>query len=136
MIRIIVYLTCIILSFGVFGQKSDNIRDLIPTENLDMKKDANNRANRTKKKRYSVIYRPHAKNILYGNPCAVEATHKMGFEYMVESRNATRSASQLGKFWNNLKVKSKLVVTRTPFWRMILKKKFKKCRPKSGDIVG
>ncbi|MEP5612158.1 MAG: hypothetical protein ABJP45_07905 [Cyclobacteriaceae bacterium] len=136
MIRIIVYLTCIILAFGVFGQKSDNIRDLIPTENLDMKKDANNKANRTKKKRYSVIYRPHAKNILYGNPCAVEATHKMGFEYMVESRRATRSASQLGKFWNNLKVKSKLVVTRSPFWKMILKKKFEKCRPKSGDIVG
>ncbi|MEP1093611.1 MAG: hypothetical protein ABJG78_00800 [Cyclobacteriaceae bacterium] len=136
MIRIIVYLTCIILAIGAFGQKSDSILDYIPTENLDMKKDANSKANRTKKKRYNVIYRPHAKNILYGNPCAVEATHKMGFEYMVESRNATRSASQLGKFWNNLRVKSKLVVTRTPFWKMILKKKFKKCRPKSGDIVG
>lgn len=136
MIRITVYFTCIFLGFGVLSQKQDNIRDYIPTENLDMRKDANKRANRTKVKRYSVIYRPHAKNILYGNPCAVEATRKMGFEYMVESRTGTRSASQLGKFWNNLRVKTKLVVTRSPFWKMILKKKFKKCRPKSGDIVG
>ncbi len=119
-----------------FGQKEKSVRDYIPTENIDMRKDANKRENRGALKRYAVIYRPHAKNILYGNPCALEATRKMGFEYMVESRNATRSASQLGKFWNNLKVKSKLVVTRSPFWKQILKKKFKKCRPKSGDIVG
>ncbi len=136
MMRIILYLTVLISVQICLGQKEKSIRDYIPTENLDMRKDANRKENRGALKRYSVIYRPHAKNILYGNPCALEATRKMGFEYMVESRNATRSASQLGKFWNNLKVKTKLVVTRSPFWKMILKKKFKKCRPQSGDIVG
>ena len=136
MIRVILFFTLIFLTLFTFGQKTDNIQDHIPTENLDVRKDSNTRANRGSLKRYGVIYRPHAKNILYGNPCALNETRKMGFEYMVESRNATRSASQLGKFWNNLKVKTKLVVTRSPFWKIILKKKFKQCRPKSGDIVG
>lgn len=136
MIRITLIIACFMLAFFVSAQTPDNIPDYIPTENLDMRKDANKRANRTKKKRYNVIYRPNAKNILYGNPCAVEATRKMGFEYMVEPRNANRSATQKGKFLNNLKVKTKLVLTRSPFWKLILKKKFKKCRPKSGDIVG
>lgn len=136
MTRLIIAFTFIFLSIVTYGQKSESIHDYIPTENLDAKKDANKKANRGSLKRYGVIYRPHAKKILYGNPCALNATRKMGFEYMVESRNATRSASQLGKFWNNLKVKTKLVITRSPFWKVILKKQFRKCRPQSGDIVG
>ncbi|MEQ9403142.1 MAG: hypothetical protein RIM99_06135 [Cyclobacteriaceae bacterium] len=133
---ITVIITLLAISFCSVAQKQDDIRDHIPTENLDAKKNSNKRAYRSKKRRYDVIYRPHAKKILYGNPCAVEATRKMGFEYMVESRNAVRSATQKGKFLNNLKVKTKLVLTRSPFWKLILKKKFKKCRQKSGDIVG
>ena len=136
MIKIIVYLILLFFTLASIGQQGDNILDYIPTENLDAGKDANKRANRSKKKNYEVIYRPRTRKILYGNPCAVEATRKMGFEYMVESRTATRSASQLGKFLNNLKVKSKLVVTRSPFWKVILKRKLKRCRQKSGDIVG
>jgi hypothetical protein len=136
MVRIILYFTFTFSAMVLFGQNQTSVPDYIPTENLEMGKDANKKANRTKKKRYSVIYRPNTKKILYGNPCAVEATRKMGFEYMVESRTGVRSASRLGKFWNNLRVKTKLVFTRSPFWKVILKKKFKDCRPKSGDIVG
>ncbi len=136
MIRLSVVVSFLLISLSVCAQSEKSIQDYIPTENLDMKKDANKKAYRSPKRKYDVIYRPHAKKILYGNPCAVEATHKMGFEYMVEPRNGTRSKTQKGKFLNNLKVKSKLVVTRSPFWKLILKKRFKKCREMSGDIVG
>ena len=132
----ITLLVCLLISIESWAQDKKSIQDYIPTENLDPRKDANRKEYRSKKRRYEVIYRPHTKKILYGNPCAVEATRKMGFEYMVESRNAVRSKTQKGKFLNNLKVKSKLVLTRSPFWKMILKKKFKRCREKSGDIVG
>lgn len=137
MIRLFLSITALLLAFSSFAQKKkESFQDYLPTENLEMGKDANNRANRTKKKPYNVIYRPHAKKILYGNPCAVEATRKWGFEYMVEPRKAPRSKTQKGKFLNNLRVKTGLVLKRSPFWKVILKKRFKKCRPMSGDIVG
>lgn len=136
MMRIFLCIVLSGLSFFCIAQKKDDLKDYIPTENLDSKKDSNKKAYKSKKRRYEVIYRPNAKKILYGNPCAVEATRKMGFEYIVESRRAVRSATQKGKFLNNLKVKTKLVLTRSPFWKLILKKKFKKCRQKSGDLVG
>jgi len=101
-----------------------------------MKKDANSPDLRSKKKKYDVIYRPNPKGILYGNPCAVEATHQMGFEYLVEARGIPGSKSQKGKFINNLWVKTKLVFTRSPFWKMSLNKRFKQCRRMSGDFVG
>ncbi|MEM6830404.1 MAG: hypothetical protein AAF551_07790 [Bacteroidota bacterium] len=135
--KITVLLISLVFGSFCFAQnKDEGIPDYIPTENLDKKKDANSASLRSKKKRYDVIYRPSAKNILYGNPCAVEATHKMGFEYLVEPRGISGSKSQKGKFVNNLWVKTKLVLRRSPFWKLILKKRFKKCRRMSGDFVG
>lgn len=136
MVRIIICFILLSTTLDLSAQKEKSIQDYIPTENLDMRKDANKKAYRSKKVKYDVIYRPTAKKILYGNPCAVEATRKMGFEYIVEPRRISGSKTQKGKFVNNLWVKTKLVVTRSPFWKMILKKKFKNCRQKSGDIVG
>lgn len=136
MIRLFLSITVLLFAFSVSSQRNESFQDSLPTENLDMGKDANKNANRTKRKPYNVIYRPNAKKILYGNPCAVEATRKWGFEYMVEPRNGPRSKTQKGKFLNNIRVKLGLTLKRSPFWKMILKKKFKKCRPKSGDIVG
>ena len=117
-------------------QKKDTDRDHMPTENLEMKKDSNKRSNKPKWKNYNLIYVPNADKILYGNPCVLEETHKMGFEYIVEPRNIAGSKTRKGKFLNNLWVKSKLVVTRSPFWKLILNKKIKKCRKMSGDLVG
>ncbi|GAB4245810.1 MAG: hypothetical protein Tsb0034_24520 [Ekhidna sp.] len=101
-----------------------------------MKKDANKASNRPKRKNISLLYVPTADKILYGNPCATEETHKMGFEYIVEPRNGMESKTVKGKFLNNLWVKTKLVVTRSPFWKLILNNRIKKCRRQSGDFVG
>ena len=89
-----------------------------------------------KRKKIMIIYVPDASKILYGNPCATFETHRMGFEYVVEPRNGMESKTWKGKFLNNLGVKTKLVVTRSPFWKLILKKRIKKCREQSGDFVG
>ena len=126
----------IFCSLNCFGQKEKAVEEELPTENLEMRKDSNKRANKPKRKKYGRIYVPNADKILYGNPCVLEETHKMGFEYLVEPRNISGSKNWKGKFLNNLWVKSKLVVTRSPFWKMILKKKIKKCRVMSGDLVG
>ena len=124
------------MGLNCFGQKEKPVQEELPTENLDMRKDSNKRTNMPKRKKYSRIYVPNVNKILYGNPCVLEETHKMGFEYLVEPRNISGSKNWKGKFINNLWVKSKLVVTRSPFWKAILKKKIKKCRAMSGDLVG
>lgn len=124
------------LAFCVQAQKDRPVEQELPTENLDMRKDSNKRANKPKRKNYGVIYVPNANRILYGNRCVLEETRKMGFEYLVEPPNISGSKSRKGKFINNLWVKTKLVFTRSPFWKMILNKKIKKCRAMSGDLVG
>lgn len=132
-----VFLIFLLLSTGIlaFGQKIPYPQSDLPTENVKMGKDSNKRANKPKRKRYSYIYVPNGNKVLYGNPCATEATHKMGFEYLVEPKG-NGSKTKKGKILNNLWVKTKLVATRSPFWKAILKRKFKECRIKSGDFVG
>jgi len=137
MMRITLGITLIVVVFSSLAQKTDKrIEDYMPTENLQMKKDANKSYNKPDRKKIAIIYVPNADRILYGNPCATEETHKMGFEYVVEPRNGMESKNRKGKFLNNLGVKSKLVVTRSPFWKLILNKKIRKCRQQSGDLVG
>ncbi|WP_425390490.1 hypothetical protein [Ekhidna sp.] len=134
--RTIFFLASMGVSIFCFSQKEKAVKEYLPTENLEMRKDANKSSNRPKRKNYSFIYVPDANKILYGNPCVLEATHKMGFEYMVEPSNMNSSKTWKGKFLNNLWVKTKLVVTRSPFWKLILNRKIKKCRKMSGDLVG
>lgn len=133
-----VFLILFLISMGVvaFGQSKPYPQSHLPTENVEMGKDANRRSNKPKRKRYSYIYVPNGDKVLYGNPCATEATHNMGFEYLVEPKGIKGSKTPKGKFLNNFWVKTKLIATRSPFWKAILKSKFKKCRTKSGDFVG
>ncbi len=117
-------------------QRKEAIQNYLPTENLEVRKDSNKRKNEPKRKSYAFIYVPNADKILYGNSCMLGETRKMGFEYIVEPRNIVGSKRWSGKFLNNLQVKIKLVIIRSPFWKLILKKKIKKCRRMSGDLVG
>lgn len=124
------------ISWACFAQKEKPFQDDLPTENLDMRKDANKAINKPKRKHIGLIYVPDANKIAYGNRCVTEETHKMGFEYIVEPVNLGGSKTWTGKRLNNLWVKTKLVVTRSPFWKLILNKKIKRCREMSGDLVG
>ncbi|MEP1035013.1 hypothetical protein [Ekhidna sp.] len=134
--RILFSVILVTITLSCLAQKEKPVEQELPTENLEMRKDSNKRANKPKRKKYALIYVPNANNILYGNLCVLEETHKMGFEYLVEPTNIAGSKTWKGKLLNNLWVKSKLVVTRSPFWKIILNKKIKKCRVLSGDLVG
>lgn len=137
MLRIIVLLVAISTAGMAYGQKKkDSIKDYLPTDNVDVRSEDNKRKNSPKRKHYRQIIKNGTKNILYGNPCAVEATRKMGFEYVVQSKNAPGSIKEFRRFWNNIRVKTRLFFLRSPFWKAILKGKFRKCRIKSGDKVG
>ena len=117
-------------------KKEKTVREYMPTDNLEAKKDANRASNAPERKRIALLYVGDANKILYGNPCATKETHRMGFEYIVEPKNGRESKTRKGKFLNNLWVKTKLVVTRSPFWKLILNKRLDACRRQTGDFVG
>lgn len=112
---------------------SGQIVDELPT-NTTVHKKVNKKKNEPERKNYSRLYKRSTKGTLYGNPCAIQATHKMGFEYVPLSQG--HGKTKVGFILNNVYVNGKLVVTRSPFWKLILKKQFKECRSKSGDGVG
>lgn len=115
---------------------STDIRKYIPTENLDKKKENKSLKDMPKEKTYNYIYKESTEGILYGNPCALEETHRMGFEYVVEKETLPGSMLKSDTQWNNFLVNIKLIFTRSPFWKLILEKRLRQCRQKTGDIVG
>lgn len=113
------------------------IEKYLPTENTsftsrDMPNDL------PEKEDYKLIYKSDPAGTLYGNPCAYQATHDFGFEYIIEPDwgGGPTSKSRMGKSLNNFWVKTKLVFTKGPFWKSTLNKKLRECRRVSGDIVG
>lgn len=134
----VVLLVFFLLALGGVSeaQTYDDISRYMPTENLDAKKRGNKWKYRPKRKHYEVIYKRDTKGTLYGNPCALEATRKMGFEYVIQTPGLPGAVLLEDVRVNNFLVNLKLIFTRSPFWKLILNKKLKKCQQKSGDIVG
>jgi hypothetical protein len=122
---------CLIL-FGCLSVYAQ-ITDELPT-NSTQRKRVDHRKYEPKRKTYSKIYKLSTKKTLYGNPCALEQTRKMGFEYVPLTKGRGKTA--VGVILNNTAVGAKLFVTRTPFWKLILKNRMKDCRTKSGDGIG
>lgn len=137
MYKFCLFFILMVMSLSAYSQKKpDPLKNYLPTDNIDARSEDNRRANEPKRKRYRQLIVNKTKNVLYGNPCALEATRKMGFEYVVQSPAAPGSITGWPLFWNNFKVKTRLFFLRSPLWKPILKGKFKKCRVKSGDKVG
>lgn len=84
--------------------------------------------------RYIII--TETKGVLYGNPCALQETHRMGFEYVLLKKGQPGYETWWNKVGNNLKVKTGLVFRKSPFWKVILKKRIEDCRVNTGDFVG
>jgi hypothetical protein len=127
--RGVIFLFVLSVGWLVSGQ----IVDELPTNNT-VNKRVNHRKYEPKRKTYSKLYKTSTKGTLYGNPCALEVTRKMGFEYVPLSQGHGKST--VGLILNNTYVNGRLIVTRSPFWKLILKKRLKNCRTKSGDGVG
>ncbi|MFY0599620.1 MAG: hypothetical protein JXR03_08100 [Cyclobacteriaceae bacterium] len=129
-------ISCFHISSAQSRKKTKDLKDFIPTENLDSRKEANTYKNMPKRKVIEYIYKNELDGLLYGNPCAVEETRKMGFEYVFQPLGVQGSVSADDQFTNNVMVNLKLIFTRSPFWKLILNRRIKKCGGKSGDIVG
>lgn len=89
-----------------------------------------------KKKKIRYLVRGNLKNTLYGNPCAKEVTHKMGFEYVITPKGQTGNKNAFQRNMQNLGPNIALTFRNGPFWKLRTKAKIKKCRRKSGDYVG
>lgn len=86
------------------------------------------------KTRYIII--TETKGVLHGNPCAVQETQKMGFQYLLLRKGQPGYETTWDKVANNVWIKTGLVVRKSPFWKMILKKRIEDCRVNTGDFVG
>lgn len=126
----------VLVAWTVNAQNHHDLHKYIPTENVDAKKRGNRWKHRPKRKHYEVIYKRSTRGTLYGNPCALEATRKMGFEYVIQTPGIPGAVLLEDVRVNNFLVNVKLIFTRSPFWKLILNKKLKRCQQKSGDIVG
>jgi hypothetical protein len=107
-----------------------------PTENIKSKQDDNKRKNEPRRKKISVIIKNDPKGLLYGNPCMEDETLRMGFKYSVQNPGLPGTLKPVTLFLQNLKVYTKLTLTRSPFWKVILNRRVKDCRERSGDWRG
>ena len=121
--------------WGVKAQQQGDFRDN-PTENIQFRKDDNKRKNEPRRKRISFIIKNDPKGLLYGNPCVNEETERMGFRYTVQNAGHPGTLKPITLFVHNMKVYTKLTVTRSPFWKLILNRRIKDCRERSGDWIG
>jgi hypothetical protein len=135
--RLILLFLCLFLLHGALAQRKEkDLQSYIPTENISSKKDFNKRKHAPKRKNIRLIVKNSPKGILYGNPCMMEETRRMGFEYAVQSKGLPGSMGFFRRNWNNFVTKLRLTFTNTPFWKLILNFRVKDCREKTGDIVG
>ncbi len=118
------------------AQESDEIKKDLPTEKVGFKVEDDSKANRPKKKKIRYIIKNGTSGILYGNPCVLQVTRRMGFEYAVQTPLLPGSTIEPRRLWNNFKVKLLLTLKHGPFWKISLNKRLKECGIKSGDRVG
>ncbi len=129
-------LLLLLVVLTVAGQQVQAQETLPPTSSTDRSAKINKRKERPKKKHYMTIIKTDTKNILYGNKCFEDFTKKLGFIYDIQPKKAPGSMNGFSRFWHNAAVKTALVFTAWPWWRLRVKKKYKECRKYSGDFVG
>ena len=120
-----------------FGQEDEKeIYDYFPSENIDASRDFNKKVNKPKEKNILFIIKNSNAKILYGNPCVIDETHRMGFEYSIQIRGLPGSVNGWARFWKNSGVFLKLSLTKGPWWKWTLNKRIKDCRKRSGELLG
>lgn len=134
-LALILFLGLFVSPAVLLAQEDKKVEDYIPTENIE-RQNSKKRRNSPKRKSMDLIIKNTADGLLYGNPCMIEETYNMGFQYMVQTKGLPGSISGFPLFWNNFKTWNKLIFTRSPFWKMTLSKRVRDCRRQSGDFVG
>jgi hypothetical protein len=115
---------------------TDDLRKNMPTQKTAYKANVDRNSLPLIPREYKHIIKNNTKGIYYGNPCALQVTRKMGFEYDVQVKWTQGSISEPSRNWKNLKVKLGLILRNSPFWKFRLKKKLRDCGLKTGDRVG
>lgn len=112
------------------------LEESLPTRKVDKKVKENKASNFPKERKIRYIYVKDGKKVLYGNPCAMQVTHLMGFEYGIEHRPDTRFVHWWRRFKTNTTTKTILFFTKGPWWKSTVNKKLKRCVQSSGDRRG
>lgn len=112
------------------------IEEELPTRKVDSKVKEDTRKNRPDDLDVDYIYVEDGSKLLYGNRCALEATHHMGFEYVLEHRPGQPAITAWMRVSNNFWVKTKLCITKGPWWKLTLNNRLKQCARLGGDSRG
>ena len=132
-----VVLGILLILIVVFNSNSQSsIEELLPTRKVDQKVVEDSKKNRPKKTEYMYMYKRRTNHTLYGNPCALSVTHKMGFEYLAQENSKIYLKSYWERFFHNLWTKTKLVTRRGPWWKLTVNKRLKDCQKITGDRTG
>lgn len=126
----------LLICSGNFCHGQEVLKKDFPTKKVNKRTRENKTSNKPKEKKISYIYTRKARKVLYGNPCALAVTRKMGFEFALEEKAEDDSRTYYRRLKNNFLVKTRLFFTRGPFWRLVVNKRIKDCAQMSGDQVG
>ncbi len=132
----------LILVFSLFSprvcdaQAQNPLEDDLPTRKVDRKVKENKPSNFPKEKKVWYIYVKDGRKVLYGNPCAIQVTHNMGFEYGLDHRPEPGFRPWWGRFKANTATKAMLFFTKGPWWKATVNKRLKGCALSSGDRRG
>ncbi|MEO9852179.1 MAG: hypothetical protein ABJH72_02355 [Reichenbachiella sp.] len=130
-------LAYLLISVGASDALAQNpLEEDLPTRKVDKKVKENKPGNFPKQKRVRYIYVKDGKKVLYGNPCALQVTHRMGFEYGIEHRPEPGFVPWWRRIKTNTTTKIILFFTKGPWWRSTVNKKLKRCIQSSGDRRG
>lgn len=89
-------------------------------------------------KHLAPIYKHSGQNRMYTNDCVHDLTAQMGFEYVIltgDCEKALGGKSGMEIDLHNFMVGTKLFFTRGPFWKHKVKKRYKFCKERMGDVV-
>ena len=136
----IVYISLVLLSLcpvmyqaKAQGKSRDKaVTEYFPTSKVDASVDEFTWDNMPDRQNIRYIYKKNKSNTLIGNPCAIQATHKMGFEYV--PKDTFQSGFRIWR--NNFGVTLKLFFTKGPFWKSKINKQIRQCAQQSGDRRG
>ena len=106
------------------------------TQNTDWSYRETPKKNAPKERKIRYITKNKGEGLLYGNPCMVEQTRIMGFEYVIQTEGLPGTLLPWKRVVENVKTSIALSVTKSPFWKLVLNRRVKNCRKKSGDLVG
>lgn len=84
------------------------------------------------------IYKRPSRNRMYSNDCVHDYTVSKGFEYVILTGDCERSLSNMSGFeleLHNFGTGIGLFFTKGPFWKAKVKKRYKLCRERMGDVI-